>query len=70
MAFDSEKDYAVGGNKSSDQAEPSTANRGAGTLQMRILIELQVISYLLNQELGATQEDLTQLRQDLADEIT
>ena len=68
MAFDGTP-YAVGGNKVSDQAEPSTANRGAGMLEMRELIELQVISYLLNEafELGV---DLQQLRQDLADEIT
>jgi hypothetical protein len=69
VAFD-DKPYAAGGNKVSVQAEPSSANRGAGTLQMRILVELQVISYLLNQELGAAAEDLAQLRQDLADEIT
>ena len=70
MAFD-DKPYAVGGNKVSDQAEASTANRGAGTLQMRILIELQVISHLLNESMtNDSQEDLRQLRQDLADEIT
>lgn len=68
MAFD-DQPYAVGGNKSSEQAEPSTANRGAGTLQMRMLIELQVISMLLHQQLGST-EDLAKLRQDVADSIT
>jgi len=68
MAFDG-KPYAVGGNKVSDQAEPSTANRGAGSLDMRILIELQVISYLICQAYEIT-DDLQQLRQDLADEIT
>lgn len=63
--------YVVGGNKVSDQAEASSANRGAGTLQMRILIELQVISYLLNQSMtNDSQEDLQKLRQDLADEIS
>ena len=61
--------YALGGNKVSDQAEPSTANRGSGTLDMRMLIELQVISYILAQAFEIN-EDLTQLRQDLADEIT
>ena len=68
MAYD-DKPYAVGGNKVSEQAEASTANRGAGTLQMRILIELQVISYLLTQAFELT-DDLSQLRQDAADEIT
>ena len=68
MAYD-DKPYEVGGNKVSDQAEPSTANRGAGTLEMRKLVELQVLSYLINEafEMGI---DLQQLRQDLADEIT
>lgn len=68
MAYD-DKPYAVGGNKVSDQAEPSTANRGAGMLDMRILIELQVISYLLAQAYEIP-ESLQQIRQDLADEIT
>lgn len=64
-----EQPYAVGGNKISDQAEVSTANRGGGTLNMRVLIELQVISSLLNDGLGVN-VDLQQLRQDLADEIS
>lgn len=68
MAHD-DKPYALSGNSASDQAEPSTANRGSGTLQMRILIELQVISMLLHRGLNAT-EDLRQLRQDVADSIT
>ena len=68
MAFD-DKPYAVGGNKVSDQAEPSTANRGAGTLDMRILIELQVITAILV-EAYEVNIDVQQLRQDLADEIT
>ena len=61
--------YGIGGNEASEQAEPSTANRGSGSLQMRILIELQVISMLLHQQLGSG-EDLRQLRQDVADSIT
>ena len=68
MAYD-EKPYELGGNKDSDQAEPSTANRGAGTLQMRQLIELQVISRLLK-EAFELDTDLTELRQELADSIT
>ena len=68
MAFD-DKPYEKGGNKASDQAEASTANRGAGTLEVRKLVELQVLSHLINEafEMGV---DLQQLRQDLADEIT
>ncbi len=68
MAYD-DKPYAVGGNKVSDQAEASTANRGAGLLDMRTLVELQVHSRLLVLafELDV---DLQQLRQDIADEIT
>lgn len=61
--------YAVAGNAASEQAEPSTANRGAASLQMRILIELQVISMLLAQSYEVT-EDLRKLRQDVADSIT
>ena len=60
--------YALG-NAASEQAEPSTANRGSSTLDMRILIELQVISMLLAQAYEST-EDLRKLRQDVADSIT
>lgn len=68
MARD-DKPYAVSGNQQSEQAEPSTANRGGGTTQMRILIELQVISMLLHQGFGIA-DDLGKLRQDVADSIT
>lgn len=68
MAYD-DQPYALGGNRGSDQAEASTANRGAGTIQMRTLVELQVISYLLAQGLNLD-VDLAQLRQDVADSIT
>ncbi len=61
--------YAVRGNRDSEQAEPSTVNRGAAELQMRILVELQVISMLLAQAFQST-EDLRKLRQDVADSIT
>lgn len=61
--------YAIGGNSQSQQAEPSTENRGAGMIQMRILIELQVISMLLAQAYEST-EDLAKLRQDVSDSIT
>lgn len=68
MAHD-DKTYEVGGNKQSQQAEASTANRGGGTLQLRILVELQVISMLLAQAYEST-EDLAKLRQDISDSIT
>jgi hypothetical protein len=61
--------YASGGNKVSDQAEPSSENRGGGTIQMRILIELQLISMLLA-DAYEKQDNLRQLRQDVADSIT
>lgn len=60
--------YAIGGNAASEQAEPSSANRAAGTVQMRILAELQLISDLLNDGLNLN-IDLQQKRQDLADEF-
>lgn len=68
MATD-DKPYAVGGNSQSQQAEASTANRGGGTLQLRILVELQVLSMLLAQAYEST-EDLAKLRQDISDSIT
>ena len=69
MGTNSGQPYAIGGNSKSQQAEPSTENRGAGIIQMRILIELQVISMLLHNQLNAT-DDLAKLRQDVADSIT
>lgn len=64
-----DKVYERGGNKNSQQAEASTANRGAGTLQMRILIELQVISMLLANAYEIP-DQLEKLRQDVANSIT
>ena len=52
----------------SDQAEASVYNPGAGTTQARILIELQVISYLLHQNSLVT-EDLKQIRDSIAASI-
>lgn len=69
MGYEANEPYALKGNKVSEQAEPSTANRGAGTLQMRTLVELQLISRLLADGFGV-KEDLAQMRQDIADEIT
>lgn len=61
--------YAVSGNRVTDQAEASTANRGSSTINMRVLIELQVISLLLH-EIAGSSEDLARMRQDVADSIT
>jgi len=69
MAYDNTQPYAIKGNKETEQAEASTANRGASTTQMRILIELQVIAMLLHAGFGST-EDLQQMRQEAADSIT
>ena len=69
MASDGQTPYTVGGNKASDQAEPSSSNRGGGTIQMRILVELQVISMILA-DAYEKQDNLRQLRQDIADSIT
>ena len=68
MAHD-DQPYAVSGNQQSEQAEASTANRGGGTMQMRMLVELQLISYLLATGFGI-EEDLAQMRQDISDSIT
>ena len=69
MAQEEGQVYAVGGNRNSQQAEPSSANRGAGTIQLRILVELQVISMLLH-DAFESRDDLAKLRQDVADSIT
>ncbi len=68
MAYD-EKPYAANGNIASQQAEASTANRGGGTTNMRILVELQVISMLLHNSFEST-EDLAKMRQDISNSIT
>jgi hypothetical protein len=58
-----------GNSLPSEQAESSNMNPLAGTIQMRILIELQVISTLLHNEMRPT-EDLSAIRQDIAQSIT
>lgn len=68
MAYD-DKPYALGGNKDSQQAEASSANRGGATTAMRTLVELQLISFLLYQQ-GNFTEDLAKMRQDISDSIT
>jgi hypothetical protein len=64
------KVYALYGQRATEQAESSSANPAAGGVQMRILVELQVISYLLHQAQGGIGEDLTLIRQNCADSIT
>jgi len=66
--MNSDNVYALS-NRASEQASASTANRAAGTVQMRILIELQVITMLLAQAYEST-EQIEKLRQDVADSIT
>ncbi len=63
------KPYILGGNKFSDQAENSSANPRAADIQMRILIELQVISMILREVYDVT-DDLQQMRADIAQSIT
>lgn len=64
-----DKAYAVTGSSVSEQSEESTANPIAGNVQMRILVELQVISNILHEAFG-TSEDLRSMRQNAADSIT
>ena len=53
----------------SDQAESTIATPGGGRTDLRILIELQVISYLLHQS-GVQSEDLKQIRDSVAASLT
>lgn len=68
--MNTDQPYAAKGSSLSEQAEASSANATSGNVQMRILIELQVISILLTQSGSTTAEDLRQLRQNVADSIT
>lgn len=61
--------YAVKGNSQSDQAESSTENPNAGTWQSRMLVELQLLNFLLAEALGH-KGDLQETRQSIADSIT
>lgn len=63
--------YIRSGNPTttSEQAESSNFNPIAGTTQMRILVELQLISMLLHQGFGIS-DDLPRLRRDVAASIT
>ncbi len=69
MPLTDDRPYAAGGDNYSDQAQQSTRNRGATLIQMRILIELQVISMILANQYEIS-DNLPKLRQDIADSIT
>ena len=69
MSLQNDRPYLVVGNSQSDQAEKSTVNPGASRVEDRILIELQVISFLLHQMSGSN-EDLGRMRADVAASIT
>lgn len=62
-------DVESGNARPGDQAESSSANPSAGSWQMRMLIELQVISYLLHTETRPS-EDLGRLRSSIARSMT
>ena len=53
----------------SEQAGNSTNNPTASGMQTRILIELQLLTFLLYQA-GAYTDDIAKLRQDIADSLT
>ena len=64
-----QKPYLVDGNSQSDQAEHSSEQPLAGNVQMRILVELQVQTYLMVQDMDYD-GDIGELRQSIADSIT
>ena len=62
--------YLLGGNKNlSQMSEPSSANRGGGTTQMRILVELMIMNMILKQAFEIS-DSIEELRQDCSDSIT
>lgn len=70
MSAQTDKPYVENGPPAgTQQAEQSTANPAATNVQMRILIELQVLSFILR-EACSTSEDLAQMRRDIAASIT
>lgn len=58
-----------GNSLPSEQAESSNANPKAASTDMRILIELQLLTALLHNEMKPT-EDLATMRQHIAQSIT
>jgi hypothetical protein len=67
--MNSDTPYKLNGNSISDQAEASSANPAGGNVQMRILVELQVIAFLLHSAYDSS-TDLADMRQDISDSIT
>jgi hypothetical protein len=61
--------YLVKGNTVTDGAETSSENPAAGNIEMRILTEMMVQTYLLALSVGFD-EDLQEFRQTVADSIT
>lgn len=61
--------FVQSGNSLSEQAEASNANPAAGNVQMRILIELQVLTMLLANAYEIS-DQLPQLRLDVAKSIS
>lgn len=61
--------FVQSGNSLSEQAEASNANPAAANVQMRILIELQVLTMLLANAYEIT-DQLPQLRADVAKSIS
>ena len=58
-----------GNSLPSEQAETSNMNPKGASVDMRILIELQLIATLLHNEMRPT-EDLSAMRADIAQSIT
>jgi hypothetical protein len=69
MSGINDRPYVEDGNPNSDQAEHSSANPAAGNTQMRILIELEVISNILFEAFPAS-ASLGEMRKDIAKTIT
>lgn len=63
------KIVSSGNSQPSEQAEASNGTPQAMSTEMRILIELQVLTTLLHNEMRPT-EDLATMRQDIAQSIT
>ena len=63
-----DREYTV--SRTSDQAEASTLNPIAARTDMRILVELQVISHILLSGQRSTPEDIQRLRESIAAAIT
>lgn len=69
MSTKTDRPYTWGGSIDTEQAARSSANPGATSVEMRILIELQVLSMMIHDAYNVS-EDLQTLRQNVADSIT